>query len=944
MVAMLAIAAEPKLTVESLRTEYLENPSGLDETAPRLSWKLTAKGRGARQTAYQILVASSVGLLKRNRADLWDSGKVASSETAQIVYRGKVLGSREQCFWKVRSYSGSDKASAWSATARWSMGLLTPQEWTARWISHKDTSALHQSRKELYLPAARYYRKEFQSAGKVRRAVLYSSALGIYDAYVNGKRVSERMFAPGWSDYRKRAYYNTYDVTTLVEHGANVLGAVLADGWYSGYVGYGLLVGYGPNKVGRYFYGKTPALLAQLEIEFENGERVTIGSDETWRVSTGAVSEADILMGETYDARLEPQSWTRAGFDAGKWEPAIEAEKNGSTRATFHDRAGAREVELGFVRPSRMQAYSAPPVRPIEEIRPVSVVEQAPGVYIFDLGQNISGVARLKVRGQAGAKVRLRFGEMLHADGRLMTENLRKARSIDTYILRGEAAGEIWTPRFTYHGFRYVEVTGFPGKPDRDAITGVVVHSATPLVSTFETSDPMANQLFRNIVWTQRANFVEIPTDCPQRDERLGWTGDAQAYARTATYNADVAAFFTKWLDDLDEAQQDSGAFPDYAPYPMRHGGSGAAHGTAWMDAGVICPYMMYKAYGDTRVIDRHWDAMMRFMRFRHSNSPQFQGAKVGNEWGDWLSIGSRTPIEFIDAVYFARTSRLMAEMARVTRRQSEAAMFDDWFAKIRARFAQDYVLEAGRLKVDNQTAYALALDADLLSGEARVGAARRLGELIERNKFRMTTGFLGTKVLLPVLSANHRNDLAARLFQSREFPSWGYEVDNGATTMWERWNSYTKNKGFFEPSMNSFSHYAFGAVAEWMFATLAGIDTDGAGFARIAIKPEPPSENSNPDHAPIHWVSASYDSIRGPIASRWKRTAQDFELEASIPANTHATVYVPAHAVVEITESGRPLARAKGVKFVRMEDGRAVLHVVSGSYRFRSRPEKQRQ
>jgi alpha-L-rhamnosidase len=944
MLAALAMAAEPKLQVEHLRVEYLENPTGIDEAAPRLSWKLAAKGRGARQTAYQVLVASSELLLKKNRADLWDSGKVASSETTQIVYRGKALESRQLCFWKVRAYSGSDKASTWSATARWSIGLLTPKDWTARWIAHKDTSALHHSRKELYLPPARYYRKEFQSAGKVRRAMLYASALGIYDAYINGRRVSERMFAPGWSDYRKRAYYNSYDVTTLVEKGANALGAVVADGWYSGYVGYGLLVGYGPNKVGRYFYGKTPALLAQLEIEFESGERVTIGTDETWRVATGAVSEADILMGEAYDARLEPQGWTRAGFDASKWEPAIEAEKNGSTRATFHDRAGARQVELGFVHPPRIQAYSAPPVRPIEEIRPVSVIEQEPGVYIFDLGQNISGVARLKVRGEAGAKVRLRFGEMLHADGRLMTENLRKARSTDTYILRGDAAGESWTPRFTYHGFRFVEVTGFPGKPDRDAITGVVVHSATPLVSTFEASDPMANQLFRNIVWTQRANFVEIPTDCPQRDERLGWTGDAQAYARTATYNADVAAFFTKWLDDLEEAQQDNGAFTDYAPYPMRHGGSGAAHGTAWMDAGVICPYMMYKAYGDTRVIDRHWDAMMRFMRFRQSNSPQFQGAKVGNEWGDWLSIGSRTPIEFIDAVYFARTSRLMAEMARATRRQNEAAMFDDWFAKIRARFAQDYVIDVGRLKVDNQTAYALALDADLLSGDVRAGAVRRLSELIERNKFRMTTGFLGTKVLLPVLSANHRNDLAARLFQSREFPSWGYEVDNGATTMWERWNSYTKNKGFFEPSMNSFSHYAFGAVAEWMFATLAGIDTDGAGFARIAIKPEPPTVNSNPDHAPIDRISASYDSIRGPIASRWKRTAQDFELEATIPANTSATVYLPAQAVVEITESGRPLSRAKGVKFVRMEDGCAVLDVVSGSYRFRSHSQKQRQ
>ncbi len=944
MVASLAIAAEPKLEVEQLRVEYLENPTGIDETVPRLSWKLTAKERGARQTAYRILVASSERLLAANRGDLWDSGKVSGSETTQVVYRGKALASRQQCYWKVRAYSGSDKPSRWSAAARWSMGLLTPEDWSARWISYKDTSPLHNSRKELYLPPAHYYRKEFQTTGKVRRAVLYASALGVYDAYLNGSRVSERMFAPGWSDYRRRAYYNAFDVTALVRKGDNAIGAVVADGWYSGYVGYGLLVGYGPNKVGRYFYGKTPALIAQLEIEFEDGKRETISTGEDWRVSTGAVVEADILMGETCDARLEPRGWAQTGFDEGKWEQAIEAKKNGAVRATFYDRAGARDVELGFVRPARMQAYPAPPVRPIEEIRPTSVKQQAPGVYIFDLGQNISGVARLKVRGVRGAKVRLRFGEMLHPDGRLMTENLRRARATDTYILRGDPKGETWTPRFTYHGFRYVEVTGFPGKPDRDAITGVVVHSATPLVSSFEASDRMVNQLFRNIVWTQRANFFEVPTDCPQRDERLGWTGDAQAYARAATYNADVAAFFTKWLDDLEEAQQPNGAFTDYAPYPMRHGGSGEAYGTAWMDAGIICPYAIYKAYGDTRVIDRHWDAMMRFMQFRRSNSPEFQGASKGNAWGDWLSIGSATPIEYIDAVYFARTCRLMAEMARATHRRMDAAMFNEWFSRIRARFAQDYVLDGGRLKIDNQTAYALALDAGLLAGEARAGAVKRLAELIGQNQFRMTTGFLGTKALLPVLSAHSQNDLAVRLFQSREFPSWGYEVANGATTMWERWNSYTKEKGLFEPGMNSFSHYAFGAVAEWMFSTLAGIDTDGAGFARIVIKPEPPSPDSNPDHRPIGWVSASYDSIHGPIASRWKRSAEGFALEAVIPANTQATVYVPAGSPEGITESGRPVRSAKGVKFLRMEDGRAVLEVASGVYRFRSSPRKQRQ
>ena len=541
-------------------------------------------------------------------------------------------------------------------------------------------------------------------------------------------------------------------------------------------------------------------------------------------------------------------------------------------------------------------------------------------------------MARLSARGPAGTKIRLRFGEMLHPDGRLMTENLRKARATDTYVLRGDPAGETWAPRFTYHGFQFVEVTGYPGRPDAGAITGVVVHSDTPLVSSFSSSDPMIDRLFRNIVWTQRSNFVELPTDCPQRDERFGWTGDAQAYVRTAAYNADIAAFYTKWLDDLEEAQRDNGAFTDYAPYPMQHGPAGVAYGTGWMDAGIICPYMIYKTYGDTRVIDRHWNAMMRFMQFRRGNSPEFGGSKVGNTWGDWLSIGSVTPLEFIDAAYFGYTARLMSEMARATGRTREAGMFSDWLSRIRASFVKTYLKPGGRLAVDNQTAYALALFADLVPPESAAPAAKRLAELIAQNKFRMSTGFLGTKPLLPVLSATGHHDLATRLFQSRDFPSWGYEIENGATTIWERWNSYTKDKGFHEPAMNSFSHYAFGAVAEWMFASLAGIDTDGPGFKRIIVRPGPPAPGSNPDRPPVSRVSASYDSPRGKIASSWKREADRFELDVTVPANTSATVYLPARNEAGITESGKP------VKVLRMEDGRAVLSVDSGSYKFVSR------
>lgn len=933
-----ATAQRPSISAYRLRTEYLVNPVGIDEVRPRLSWVIESQERGQRQTAYRILVARTTKLLAENRGDLWDSGRVNSAESVGIVFSGAPLPSRQQCFWKVLVWDTDSKESTWSAPAQWSMGLLRDTDWTAQWISYKDQSLLHKSQKELFLPPARYYRKPFQVTKPVRRAVLYASALGVFDAYLNGSKISDEMFAPGWSDYHQRVYWRAFDITAQMAKGPNVIGAAVADGWYSGYVGYGMLVGYGPHKSGRAMYGKTPAFLGQLEVEFEDGTRQVVSTDPTWKVTTGPSLEADILMGETYDARLELRGWAQASGDDRTWSQAIRAQDNGSLKAPFFDAAGEREVELGFVRPKRMQAYAAPPVRPIEEIRAIAVTQPAPGVHIFNMGQNFSGVVRLKVRGTAGTRVVLRFGEMLHLNGKLMTENLRKARATDTYILRGDPKGETWTPRFTYHGFQYVEVSGFPGTPGLDAVTGVVVHSDTPLVSSFSSSDQMANQLHRNIIWTQRSNFLEVPTDCPQRDERLGWTGDAQTYARAATYNADTAAFYTKWLDDLKESQRPNGAFPDYAPYPMQHGSKLYSWGTGWMDAGVIVPYAVYKAYGDTRVIDRHYDAMVRFLKFRQSVSPDLRGTKIGNSWGDWLSIVGKTPLEYIDAAYFAHSTQLLAEMAAATNRQTDAERYSALAAQIGEVFQRDYLTADCKLNVDTQTAYALALSYNLIPTGCRQKAADRLALMIRNNGYHMTTGFLGTYPLLPVLSANGHHDLAVRLFQSREFPSWGYEVANGANTIWERWDSFTKEKGIHEPSMNSFSHYAFGAVSEWMFKTLGGIDSDGSGFQKILIRPGPPSPDSNPTTAPIGWVKSSYDSIRGQIVSNWRRDGKQFECEIVIPANTSATVWIPAASATDITEGGQNLTTSKGVRFLRMEGNKAVLAIESGAYRFATR------
>jgi alpha-L-rhamnosidase len=921
------------------RTEYLPNPIGIDANPPRLSWRVESDARGDRQTAYRILAASSPEILARHEGDLWDSGKILSDQTLHILYRGKPLTSGQRCYWKVQVWDKDGNPSGWSEPAHWSMGLLTPEDWKAEWISFKDTSPVHKDRKNLFLPPARHYRKHFQAGKAVERATLYASALGIYEWHMNGARVGDAFFEPGWSDYIKRAYYRAHDVTSHLRHGTNALGAIVAEGWYSGYLGYGLLVGYGPYKSGRDFYGKTPAVLAQLEIEYTDGTRERIITDSSWQVSAdGPIREADFLMGETFDARRDRTDWYFPdGAIEWKWEQAVFAEDNGSTKAPFFDNEGEREVELGFQKPTRMQAYSAPPIRITEELKARRITEPKPGAYIFDLGQNFAGTVRLKVKGPAGMKVQLRFGEMLHPDGRLMTENLRRARATDHYILRGDPEGETWEPRFTYHGYQFVEVTGLQSKPALEMITGLVLHNDTPLTGFFECSDEVMTKFWKNTVWTQRANFIEAPTDCPQRDERLGWMGDAQIYARTATYNADVAAFFTKWLDDVEESQRSFGAYPDYAPYPMGHGAPGQTWGTAWTDAGVICPWTIWHVYGDTRVIERHWASMTRFMEWRKRRAPDFKGRSDGNTWGDWLNVNEPTPIELIDAAYFKHTADLMALMARATGRDKEAGDYDQLQRRIIEQFARDYHNADGSLKVNTQTAHVLSLAFGLVTGTAAKERADRLAEMIAKNNHRMATGFLGTKWLLPALTEQGHHDLAVRLFQSRNFPSWGYAVVNGANTVWERWDSYTKEEGFgrHNAAMNSFSHYAFGAAMEWGFRALAGIDTADPGYKRILIRPGAPTIGSNPDQTAIDWVKAEYASIRGPIAVAWRNGADQFQLDLTIPANTSAEIFLPAKSPQSITEGGRPLNETAGVKFLRVEGDRAVVAAGSGTYRF---------
>ncbi|MBL9129280.1 MAG: family 78 glycoside hydrolase catalytic domain, partial [Verrucomicrobiales bacterium] len=881
------------LRPEATRLEYLENPVGVESAAPRFSWKLVAPEgrRGARQTAYRILVSGDADRLARGEGDVWDSGRVESPETAQIPYAGPPPGSGSRLHWKVAVWDERGE-SAWSEPARWTMGIVRPEDWRAEWIAFRDREPLHADRSRLHLPPARHYRKAFVARGTPKRVTAHVSALGICELYANGKRVGDSWFEPGWADYAKRGYYRTHDLTHLLRSGTNTVGAVVAEGWYAGYVGYGLLVGYGPNRTGRNFYGKTPALRVQVEIEYADGSTETVGTDRTWEVSAdGPIREADLIMGEIFDARRDRPDWCLAGgASSWRWDSAVLASENGSTKAVFHDTRGAREIELGFRPPPRLQAYSAPPIRVTGERPAVAVNEVGPGVFVFDLGQNIAGVVRLKTKGPAGTRVQLRHGEMVHPDGRLMTENLRRARATDAYVLRGDAEGETWQPRFTYHGFRYVELTGLAERPGLDAVTGLVLHNDTPLVGEFACSDEVMTRFWKNTQWTQRANFVEMPTDCPQRDERLGWMGDAQAYVRAATYNADVAAFFGKWLDDVVEAQREFGAYPDYAPYPMAHGEPGMTWGTAWTDAGIICPWTIWKVYGDARLPERLWPSMTRFMEWRRNRAPDLRGRGDGNTWGDWLNVNEPTPLEYVDAAYFKYDADLMADMASALGRPDEAAAYRQLARRIAERFAADYLAADGTLKVGSQTAHVLALAFGLLPEDRRAPVASKLAEREAANGYRMTTGFLGTRDILPVLSRHGHHDLALRLFGSRKFPSWGYEVVNGATTVWERWDSFTHEHGFNgaegnqNASMNSFSHYAFGAITAWMFRDLAGIDTEGEGYKRIRMRPGLPSLDAAGDGMPIHWVRAEYDGIRGRIRSAWERRDGRLSYEVSVP------------------------------------------------------------
>ena len=881
-----------QLGVTGLRVEYLTNPLGIDAERPRLSWRITSAERNTVQAAYQLQVTRSERLI-------WDTGRTTGDSSVFVEYAGPALESRRRYGWRVRVWDAKGRVSPWSAPSWWEVGLLQSSDWAAAWIGAAPSPT------DSVGGPSPLLRRAFRVNGVVTRARLYATSLGLYEAYLNGTRVGDQLFTPGWTSYNRRLQYQTYDVTSLLKPGENAVGAMLGDGWYRGQLGF---------DGGRNVYGKRIGLRLQLEILYQDGRIEHVSSDTQWKTATGPILGSDIYGGETYDARLERPGWTDAGYDDRTWAPVVRLDPPSS----------------------QLLAPESPPVRRVGELRPVGIRRTSTGETVFDLGQNFTGWARLKVRGPAGTVVTMRFVEVLDRDGNLYTANLRRANQTDRYTLKG-GSEEVYEPHFTFHGFRYVGVTGLPARPDTGTITGIVVASDLPQTGSFETSDSLLNRLQQNIVWGQRSNFLDVPTDCPQRDERLGWTGDAQVFAPTAAFNMDVAGFFAKWLGDVAADQDSSGSVPWVIPDVLGADSSKGSGTAGWSDAAVIVPWTMYVAYGDRRLLERQYPSMRAWVEFERRRAGADFLWQPGWQFGDWLALhsddpsypGATTLTDFIATAYFAHSADLLARAARALGKQSDAALYDKLFRDVRAAFNREFVSAGGRVGENTQTAYALALGFGLLPDSLVAPAGERLAAAVRGRGMHLTTGFLGTPQLLPVLSATSHFDVAYGLLMQRSYPSWLYPITRGATTMWERWDGIRPDSSFQDAGMNSFNHYAFGAVGDWMYRTIGGISLEPSAPAgkRVRIAPRPGGGLTR--------ARASLETPYGKVSSSWRLSERDFVLQASVPPNTTGDVVLIETTVDRVREAGRAVRGISGVRDVRQVGRDVVVIVGSGDYKF---------
>lgn len=1142
-------SASAALTPVDLRCALRVNPMGIGDANPRLSWQLQSDGtsRGETQSAYEIQVGSSAGA-----ADLWDSGKVISSQTVDVVYAGQALTSGEQCFWQVRVYDGNGNASAYSAPAQWTMGLLNQTNWTGQWIGYDAaynltpqqttnnalfntsglnwisysgqtpeggiyesalrkqvvmpagqtitnavlalyadnscnvyvngqemtnatltgahpgasamrweatawinvTASLHSGTNELALdgrssdaqePAAvigqlvvqfasgsisnipvdtswkaaqwpsgnwtqtnyndstwstpasggtswgtpalndiarvpaPYLRKSFVINNTVTRATVYVTALGVYELHLNGQKVGNDVLTPGWTQFTKRVYYETYDVTGMVQQGTNVVGAILGDGWYASDLAY---------KGSRLNYGGTPRFLAQLVLQFSDGSTQTVVSDGSWQASYGPILYGDLLIGSGYDARLEMPGWDTTNFNAGAWSPVeigVSATGAGYTNVTSIVKGFETNNQLNFVANNttmggdpdygvvktlqinftlggtnetesfgenstvqiggggqtltiiqalyggstrfpgngglQVEAAVTEPSRCLETVAATNLTQPEPGCYTFDLGQNIAGWVELNISGHVGDRITIRHGEMLNPDGTVYTANLRGATATDFYTFATNGS-VVYQPRFTFHGFRYVELRGLSVPPATNSVTGIVVHSDLPRAGNFSCSSPLVNQLYSNIIWGQKGNYLEVPTDCPQRDERMGWTGDTEFFVPTAVYNFDVQSFFRRHLVTLcQDSQESDGSFANVAP--DLGAGSGAA---AWGDAAWICTDVMYRTYGDTNVIGDNYASFQTYGQYLAAHATtNFTIPSLPSDFGDWVNLGGGASEVVIDTAFYAYYAQAMSEMASAIGKSNDAATYTTLHSNIASAFANFFSTNGSFTDGSSQAGYALAFTLNLVPPALQSQAEQQFANSIGQFDNHLATGFIGTPRLLPALHNIGRDDLAYTVLLQQTYPSWLYQVLLGATTMWERWDGWTPGAGFESPTMNSFNHYAFGSVGQYLYSGVGGINSASPGYKTILIKPVLGNG--------LSWAQTSYNSVNGLISTAWTNAGSSLNLDVVIPPNTTAQIYVPATNANSVTESGVPASSSPGVTYVGFTNNYAIYAVGSGNY-----------
>jgi len=902
------------LKVQGLKCEYRVNPLGLDTPQPRLSWRLESPERGQTQTAYQVLAASTRALLSKDEADLWDSGKVISGKSVHVVYGGRALRPGQRVFWKVRAWDRDDRPSGYSAEAWWEMGLLEPGDWRAVWIARQPSEPRSEQQMFEDDPAP-LFRKEFLLEKKLRRARLYVSGLGYCEMRLNGQRVGDQELDPGWTTYSKRVLYSTYDVTAQLKRGCNALGVMLGNGWFNplplrlwGHI----------NPRENLTIGK-PRVIAQLVAEFEDDTVQTVVTDESWKVGDGPILRNSVYLGEVYDARKEAQGWDMPGFDDSGWQPAVCA------------------VEaLGPLR-----AQDAPPIRVTRVLKPVKLTEPKPGVYIFDLGQNFAGWIRLRVQGAAGTRVRLRYGELLYPDGTLngMTAVCgqikgggpgyrydgkgapKTAWQMDDYILKGQGE-EVYSPRFTFHGFRYVEVVGYPGKPTLASLEGLRLNSDVTTAGSFVCSNERLNRIQAMVLWTELSNLFSVESDCPHR-EKFGYGGDIVAAGEMAMFNFDMGRFFAKAVQDLADAVRPNGGFTETAPYVgISDEGLGERSGpVGWGTAHPLLLWQLYQRYGDKRLLEENYDAAWRWLSLLRSRA---HDGILDNGISDHESLVPK-PRALTGTGFYYLNAKLLANIARALGKDSEAGEAETLAETIKAAFNRKFLQPGtGRYDTGTQACQAFALYLGLAPRDEQDRAlAVLVQDIKEKHGSHLTTGIFGTRFMLHALADLGRADVAFDVVNQRTFPGWGHMLENGATTLWEHWE--------FSDNTFSHNHPMFGSVSEWFYRVLAGINPapDAVGFDRIIIRPQVVGD--------LKWVKASYDSVQGRVVSDWSCEAGRLKLQVHVPVGATATVFVPSRDGAQVMEGGKPIERAPGVRFLGRERGAAVLAVGAGKYKFTS-------